>query len=85
MADVIKSFNPAEVNKPETVLILKQCRVKPLGEEKSRRGLPGEKYVVVGTDKSQLLASGLATLDMKAEIPVSTKKPAPKPKEAVKK
>ena len=84
MADVIKTFNPAEANKVETVLILKQCRVKPVNEEKSRRALPGEKYQVSGMDKVELLARGLATLDMKAEIPASTKKTHPRSKEAAK-
>lgn len=87
MAETIKAFNPAEANKIETVLILKQCRIKPLGEERSRRALPGEKYQIGGMDKIELLARGLATLDMKAEIPDSTKKAPPKPvvKEVTKK
>jgi len=79
MAEIIKAYNPADANKIETVLILKQTRIKPLGEEKSRRALPGEKYQISGIDKIELLARGLATLDLKAELPESKKKQAPKP------
>lgn len=87
MADAIKAYNPAEANKIETVLILKQTRVRAIGAEKSVRALPGDKFQVSGMDKIELLARGLATLDLKAELPESKKKaaPAPKVKEAVKK
>lgn len=74
-------FDKSKMNEVETVIALKQFRCKPEREKISRRIMPGEKFEVSGITKAEVILNGLATLDLNAVIPKSTKRVAPKPGE----
>lgn len=78
MSEVIKAYDPQTANKVETLLVLKQHRAKPVGETTSKRFLPGDKYQQSGVEKIEVIARGLATTDLKADVPDNPKRKAPK-------
>lgn len=72
------------MNVVEPLLVLKQHRAKPHGKDKARRFLPGDKYEQGGMDKLEVLARKLCTRDLKAKVPDSLKRTAPKNPQAIK-
>lgn len=65
----------------EELLVLKQGRLRAVGERDLKKYLPGAKIKMVGLDKLDALGQGKVTRNLKADVPENTKRKAPKPGE----
>lgn len=70
----------------EELLVLRQHRARPAGKLLAKRFMPGDEYEQVGLDKLEVLAGNepYCTRDLKAAVPKSLKRTAPKNPQAIK-
>lgn len=74
---MVVKMDPKQVSLSEPLLALKAHRTIPSGETIARAVKPGEVYKQSGIAKVEAIAHGLATLDLKAKVPVNDKREAP--------
>ena len=75
MSDEVKI---PKVDETETLLVVKQGKLKAVGSREVKRFMPGQKIQMVGLDKIDALGQGKVTRDLKAEVPENSKRKAPK-------
>lgn len=73
----VEVLDRSKISQPEKLLVLKPHRAKPVGALAAKKFKPGETYEQSGIEKVEVVIRGLATRDLKAEVPENEKRIAP--------